>query len=106
MKHPILAYKVKPDILPLFKSPVSVYSTEGLTFDHMNIVIHNIIQKEESELKIWLNQYNKCHTDKGKNTFCRKTEGKKIDHLLAYKLLCHILNNAHEKATPITPNIT
>jgi hypothetical protein len=100
--RPLLEHRIKQDLFPLLKDPISLYSKEGLTLDHMNTAIHNIIQKEESELKLWLKDYNnKRHDDKEKAIIFRKVEGKKIDHPLAYKLFFHILNNAHEK-TPIT----
>jgi hypothetical protein len=47
------------NILPLFKDPISVYLKEGLTFIIMNSCIYISIQKEESELKLWLIDYSK-----------------------------------------------
>ena len=98
--RPLLADRIKQDLFPLLKDPISLYSKEGLTFDHMNTAIHNIIQKEESEVKLWLKDYNKAPFDKERKRLCSDIEGKKIDHPLAYKLFCHILNNGNEKITP------
>jgi len=98
--RPLLADRIKQDLFPLLKDPISLYSKEGLTFDHMNTAIHNIIQKEESEVKLWLKDYNKAPFDKERKRLCSDVEGKKIDHPLAYKLFCHILNNGNEKITP------
>jgi hypothetical protein len=105
--RPLLEHRIKQNLFPLLKDPISLYSKEGLTFDHMNTAIHNIIQNEEAEVKKWLRDYNnKRHNDRQKEVLFRKVEGKKIDHPIAYKLFHHILNNAHEKTTPITPIIT
>jgi hypothetical protein len=94
------------NILPLLKDPIRVNLKEGLTFIIMNSCIYIIIQKEESELKLWLNDYNKKPFDKERNNLCSDVEKKKIDHPIAHKLFFHILNNANEKTTPITPIIT
>jgi hypothetical protein len=104
--RPILEYRIKQKLFPLLKDPISLYSKKGLTLDHMDTAIHDIIQKEESELKLWLNDYNKKPFDKERNNLCSDVEKKKIDHPIAHKLFFHILNNANEKTTPITPNIT
>jgi hypothetical protein len=102
----ILEDKIKRDLFPLLKDPISTYSKEGLTFDHMNKAIHNKIQKEETELKLWLRDYNKRYFDNEKESHCRKTEGRKVNNPLTHKLFFYILNNAYEKTTPIIPIIT
>jgi hypothetical protein len=98
--RPLLEHRIKQKLFPILKDPISLYSKEGLTSDHMNTAIHNIIQKEESELKLWLIEYNRKPFDKERRKLCSDVEGKKIDHPLAYKLFCHILNNGNEKITP------
>jgi hypothetical protein len=72
------------NILPLLKDPIRVNLKEGLTFIIMNSCIYIIIQKEESELKLWLNDYANSISMPLKNNILYKQERKLLIILTNY----------------------